>query len=68
MTPRHNKAGLDWQRHHPAARRIAAAIVEHAPILRLPRWRVLQDTRQRFGCSDFLARQAYAIARKAVAG
>lgn len=42
---------------------IANALIANAPILALPRWRVMADIRQRFGCCESIAREAYALAR-----
>lgn len=40
-----------------------AALLANPAILNLPRWRVIADIRERFGCSDWAARTAYAAAR-----
>jgi hypothetical protein len=44
---------------------IANALIDHRPLLALPRWRVLADIRATYGCGEFTAREAYALARVA---
>lgn len=46
-----------------AVARITNALVSHPHLFALPRWRVIADVRERFGCSDWVARTAYADAR-----
>jgi hypothetical protein len=46
-----------------AVARVALAMLRDPAILDLPRWRVIADARERFGCSDWAARTAYAEAR-----
>lgn len=53
----------DWHRYEPTVKRIACGILEHPEILDLPRWRVIADVRERFQCSDYAARAAYALSR-----
>lgn len=42
---------------------ITQSLIAHADLLALPRWRVIADVRERFACSDWAARTAYANAR-----
>jgi hypothetical protein len=42
---------------------ITNALLSHPDLFLLPRWRVIADVRERFACSDWVARTAYADAR-----
>jgi len=42
---------------------IANALFDNAAVLDLPRWRVYLDIREKYGCGDNTAREAYALAR-----
>lgn len=42
---------------------VTSALVAHPDLFALPRWRVIDDVRAVFGCSDWAARTAYAKAR-----
>lgn len=42
---------------------IANELLQHRAVLALPRPTVMADVRERFGCSDHTARDAYALAR-----
>jgi len=55
----------DWRRHHPAARRIAAAILEHPDLLRLRTTRIAADAQARFDVCAATARLGVAFARRA---
>jgi len=43
--------------------RIANALIDNDAMLSLPRWRVMSDIRERFGCCESVAREAFALAR-----
>ena len=55
-----------YERQYPTAKRIASELSANRPMLALPRWRIIADIRQRFGCGDCTARTAVAMARRAV--
>lgn len=55
----------DWQRHHPAAKRIAADLLAHYDVLNLRTRRLAADIRARYAVGDCTARTAVAIARRA---
>lgn len=56
-----HKTGRDTWRESVA--RVANAIRDNAAILALPRLTVVADAKQTFRCSDWVAREAYAVAR-----
>jgi hypothetical protein len=51
-------------RNQPQANRIASELLNHREVMNLRTRLLLVDVKQRFDCSDWLARTAIAIARK----
>lgn len=54
---------MRWSASMPLIAIIANALIDHAPVLALPRWRVMADIREKYRCSEVTAREAYALAR-----
>jgi hypothetical protein len=58
------KPSHDWHRHHPAAKRIAAALLDHPSILDLRTRRLRADIQARYRVGACTASTAVAIARR----
>lgn len=64
-TKRPKRSKRPWfVRNHPQANRIASELLRHREVMNLRTRLLLTDVKQRFDCSDWLARTAIAIARK----